>query len=218
MTIELSMRIIRYILVSALAAVVTLSLFYVMQSLIKIGEDRAIEDVGTSKIIEFVRLKQNEAAQEEEEKLPEKQTQTEAPPPPDFAMPSAGMGGEALALNIDAPKIEDTKPEIELGDGPTLGGAASDADVIPLVRVQPMYPPTAAQQRIEGWVRLVFDISTTGSVKNARVVASDPPNVFDMAALQAIKKWKYKPKVENGVRVERHNIPVQLTFELENLK
>jgi protein TonB len=133
-------------------------------------------------------------------------------------MPSSSGAGEALALNIDAPQIEDTKPEIEMGDGPTLGGAASDADVIPLVRVQPMYPPTAAQQRIEGWVRLAFDISTTGSVKNARVMASQPPNVFDVAALNAIKKWKYKPKIENGERVERHNIVVQLTFELENIK
>lgn len=212
------MRLIRYILVAALAAVVTLTLFYIMQSLIRIGEDKAIEDIGSAKIIEFVRLKQNEAPPDEEEKLPEKQTQTEAPPPPDFNMPSAAGGGDGLSLNIDAPQIEDTKPEIELGDGPALGGAASDADAIPLVRVQPMYPPTAAQQRIEGWVRMVFDIGTNGSVKNARVMASDPPNVFDMAALQAIKKWKYKPKVENGERVERHNIVVQLTFELENIK
>jgi protein TonB len=211
------MIIVRYIIVGGLALVITLSLFLLMQSLIAMGEDQIIEDIGTTKIIDFVRLKRETAAPEEEEKLPEKQAQQEAPPPPDFNMPSSGAGGEALSLNIDAPAIENTKPEIGLGDGPTLGGAASDADVIPLVRVQPMYPPTAAQARIEGWVRLVFDINTTGSVKNARVIASQPPDVFDMAALQAIKKWKYKPKIENGERVERYNIVVQLTFELENL-
>lgn len=189
-----------------------------MDSLITKREGEAIDEVGDTKLVEFVRLKAKEASMEEDEKLPEKVEQQEAPPPPDFNMASTVGSGEALALDIDAPAVDgDVKPEIELGDGPSLGGAASDADVIPLVRVQPMYPPSAAQARIEGWVRINFDISSSGSVIHAKVVAADPPSVFDHAALAAIGKWKYKPKVENGERVERHNIMVQLTFELENM-
>jgi protein TonB len=83
-----------------------------------------------------------------------------------------------------------------------------------MVRVQPMYPPEAAQQRIEGWVTLSFTISTTGRVKNVKVLASHPSTIFDRAAVKTIRQWKYKPQIRNGERVETSGVKVRLTFEL----
>jgi protein TonB len=74
----------------------------------------------------------------------------------------------------------------------------------------------AAQRRIEGWVIVEFNISVVGRVKDAKVVSAEPPRIFDREALRAIRKWKYKPKVENGVAVERKGIRVKLTFTLDN--
>ena len=42
-----------------------------------------------------------------------------------------------------------------------------------------------------------------GSVSSPKVIDSKPPRVFDSSALRAIKKWKFKPKVVNGVAVEQ---------------
>ena len=51
-------------------------------------------------------------------------------------------------------------------------------------------------------------------VQNPKVIGANPSYVFDRAALRAVRKWKYNPKIENGVAVPRHGIQVRLRFEL----
>ena len=103
---------------------------------------------------------------------------------------------------------------LELSEATNLGAGGSDRDVVPLVRVDPQYPMQAAQRGIEGWVELRFSVSTAGAVKDARVTKAKPKRIFDKAALNAVRKWKYNPKVENGVAVERHHLHVRLAFRL----
>ena len=86
--------------------------------------------------------------------------------------------------------------------------------LIPLIRVPPKYPRRAAQRGVEGWVKVQFVITVAGRVKDAKVVGSIPPGVFDRAALKAVSKWKFKPKVIKGQRVEQ--VAVQkLRFKLK---
>ncbi len=75
-------------------------------------------------------------------------------------------------------------------------------EIAPLVQVPPRYPRRAARLQIEGFVRLEFTITRDGNVVEPVVVESEPPNVFDEAALQAIIQWKFEPRVENGRVVE----------------
>lgn len=94
--------------------------------------------------------------------------------------------------------------------------AGSDRDVIPLVRINPDYPARALSRGIEGWVQVQFTISETGSVIDAIVVDSSPKNVFDDAAIKAILRWRYNPKVEGAVAVQRKGVQTILRFELED--
>jgi len=93
--------------------------------------------------------------------------------------------------------------------------AGSDRDVIPLVRVNPDYPQWALKRQQEGWVRVQFTITPAGTVKDAIVVDAEPKNVFDDAALKAIARWRYNPKVENGASVERVGVQTRIVFQLE---
>ena len=93
--------------------------------------------------------------------------------------------------------------------------AGSDRDVIPLVRINPDYPPRALSRGLEGWVQVQFTITATGTVKDAVVVNADPKNIFDDAALKAIARWRYNPKVENGTAVERVGVQTIIRFQLE---
>jgi len=93
--------------------------------------------------------------------------------------------------------------------------AGSDQDVLPLVRIAPEYPARAAARGIEGWVIVQFTITPTGSVRDPMVVESQPRNVFDDAALKAIARWRYNPKVEGGVAVERVGVRTIIRFVLE---
>jgi protein TonB len=93
--------------------------------------------------------------------------------------------------------------------------AGSDQDVLPLVRIAPDYPARAAARGIEGWVIVQFTITPTGSVRDPIVVESMPKNVFDDAALKAIARWRYNPKIEGGVAVERVGVRTIIRFVLE---
>ena len=109
---------------------------------------------------------------------------------------------------------------VELAAATSLGtGAGSDRGIVPLVRVDPDYPPRAKQQGLEGWVEVEFTITTAGTVADPRVVASDPPYVFDRATLRAVRRWRYNPKIVNGVPVERPGVdamlPAPVQFEVD---
>jgi periplasmic protein TonB len=91
----------------------------------------------------------------------------------------------------------------------------SDRDAVPLVRISPDYPPRAVADNIEGWVQVQFSITTTGSVRDTSVVAAQPPKIFDAAALKAIARWRYQPRVQGGVATERVGLQTIIRFDLE---
>jgi protein TonB len=100
--------------------------------------------------------------------------------------------------------------------GPGGGLSGIDTDVLPRVRVNPDYPPQAIARNIEGWVQVRFTVSAIGTVRDAVVVASEPGTTFDEAALKAIARWRYNPRVENGEAVERVGLQTIIRFEIEN--
>jgi len=66
-----------------------------------------------------------------------------------------------------------------------------------LVRVQPRYPETARLARIQGTVLVQAVISSTGEVESVEVISSTHP-IFDAAAKDAVRKWRYRPATQNG--------------------
>lgn len=91
-----------------------------------------------------------------------------------------------------------------------------DRDAIPLVRVNPTYPPREQARGIEGWVIVQFNVTAAGTVREAIVVDSEPKSVFDAAALEAIGRWRYNPRVDRGIAVERVGLQTMIRFTLEN--
>jgi protein TonB len=104
--------------------------------------------------------------------------------------------------------------DVNLAGGLDLGAPPTDTDVIPLVRVNPQYPATAQSRGIEGWVQIRFTITAAGTVRDPVVIAAEPPRIFDRAALRAIRKWKYNPKIDDGKAVERPGVKVRLDFRI----
>jgi protein TonB len=196
----------RHLTAAFFAIVVTFGLFYLMQALI-LGKDMKLGEMSGT-MIDFVRLKKDSDLDIKKRKMPDKQEPEEPPPPPDLSMarsnkPSQEMGDMAFAIDVD----------VDVG-GASFQIAASDTDVVPIVRVNPQYPLRASERGIEGWVEVTFTISKLGTVKDPSVLNSHPSSIFDRAALKAIKKWKYNPKIEDGEPVERSGINVRLKFEL----
>jgi TonB family protein len=76
------------------------------------------------------------------------------------------------------------------------------------------YPPEAARRGIEGSVDVGFTVSPQGKVEDASVLSAVPADIFNRAALSAVRRWKYEPKTENGVPVEAH-VQLRLQFKLD---
>lgn len=66
-----------------------------------------------------------------------------------------------------------------------------DPEPVPVARADPRYPPAAAEDGIEGYVTLGFNIAYNGKPRNIHVVDADPPGVFDEAALEAMELWRF---------------------------
>jgi protein TonB len=201
----------RYILTVAAAAGITFGLFYLMQFLISM-EGGGLDDAKRGRVIEFVRLKRESELELKKRKLPEKQEREEEPPPPDLDLSSTPKPSQqAMAIATPTANFD-----LNLSGGPHLGGPPSDSDIIPLVRVLPQYPPRATSRGIEGWVIVEFTISAAGTVKDPVIIEAEPSTIFNRAMLRAIRKWKYKPKIVDGVAVERSGVRVRQNFELED--
>lgn len=65
---------------------------------------------------------------------------------------------------------------------------------------KPSYPIDAARNGVQGkvWIHLI--ISETGDVESADIISGDPD--LARAALEAMKKWKFKPYIRNGKPVK----------------
>ena len=172
-----------------------------------IQQPAGIGDVRKAVRINFTRMRRDSAVETKRE-----QKVTREPPPPALKTPD---------VSFDAPRIAGVvarlSPSIDVRHtGSRLSlEAGSDRDVLPLVRVPPDYPPRALSRNIEGWVQVRFTISPTGTVKDAKVIAAEPPGLFDDAALKSIARWRYNPKVEGGQAVERVGVQTVIRFELE---
>lgn len=75
-----------------------------------------------------------------------------------------------------------------------------------------IYPSEARRQGIQGQVILKVLISENGEVETAEVVSGDP--ILAESALDAVKKWKFKPFIRNGkvVRVST-KLPFDFYFK-----
>lgn len=199
----------RILIALVLSLGITLVLFYVMQSLIKSGGS-ALTEPPRGSVLDFVRVKKEEAAQKKERK-PRKPPPPKEPPPQmnqpqlDASSPNSEGGG----MNFTADAVAD----VALGSG--LGLESGDGEYLPIVKVAPVYPRRALQRGIEGYVIVEFTVTVQGSVKEPFVVEANPEGIFERAALEAVAKFKYKPRVVNNEPAEVAGVQNRITFEID---
>jgi TonB family protein len=78
-------------------------------------------------------------------------------------------------------------------------------------QVAPVYPELALQNRTQGTVRLHVILATDGTVMQTDVV--DGPPALQMAAVEAVRQWRYKPTLLNNIPVEVDTL-IDVTFSL----
>ncbi len=76
-------------------------------------------------------------------------------------------------------------------------------DVVPAKLVKRVAPvaPANTPPKSRGQVVVQFEIGLNGKVSDIEVVESEPRGVFDDAVRDAVRKWVYEPRRENGAAV-----------------
>jgi len=75
-----------------------------------------------------------------------------------------------------------------------IGGQIAQPKLIR--QVKPVYPDLAVQSRVSALVILEAEVDTRGHVKTVKVLRGHP--LFDEAAMEAVKQWRYQPLLLNG--------------------
>ena len=166
--------------------------------------------------------------------LPSMETEKEVSPfPPKVMKLGKASFHSAKSKNIKIPLF----PSFALDVNPFSGDFSIDFDLVaghfdgnhvfelsevdtppePIFQIAPHYPTQAKSRGIEGEVELAFIVDDLGQVGEIRIQKSYPKRIFDSAAINAVKNWKFKPATKNGANVSSWAIlPIQ--FQLENKK
>jgi protein TonB len=202
-------NIVRMVFGIVIGLVVTAALFWFMQYLIETA-DRALNEGGSSHLVDFVRLKRDESIQR-------RQLKPKKPPPPDTPPPQPptpqldNLNPNAEKIAISAAPVE---TDIEMSGGFSLG--VGEGDYLPIVKVAPIYPQRALSRNIEGYCVVQYVVTKQGTIRDPFVVEDQcTSSLFHRASVQAALKFKYKPRVQDGQAVEVPGVQNKFTYEIQ---
>lgn len=183
----------------------SLSLFYVMQMLISI-QPGVFSDPPPRIGVDWIKTKQAENPPPPVSKFIEKKKLIDVPRPPGRV--TEGTDGMSVVVNYDpAPP----------GPGSLIpvGLQMTDGPLVSLILVRPTYPISASRRGLEGYVIVQFDVLSDGYVANIAVIESSNP-VFESAAIKAAERFRFRPKVVDGVPQVSTGIQNIFRFRMED--
>ena len=199
-------NIIRWVLGIPVAAIVTISLFVLMMTLIaeefKPQEKLASSSFEINPTVEDIKVIKRETKVQKVKKV------ITPPPPPTIERQSAAKPQERIASlegaipEFEAPKIDKQNFKIQV----------SDRDAQPLVRIPPIMPPRAEKS---GHCKARFDVSPEGAPFNVTTTYCTQ-RVFERATIKSVQKWKYNPKIVDGRSVSRTGVETKVSFRLQD--
>lgn len=102
---------------------------------------------------------------------------------------------------------DDSGADTDAAASGEAGGAAGADTLEPLIEVVPSYPEAAAERGASGYVEVAFTVRPSGEVDDVSVIESEPGELFDAAAVAAVRRWRYPADTERSA--------VELTERLE---
>jgi len=188
------------------------SLFSFMAWMVDKGNQRAPE---ASEAVRFdMVMVENEAdVQRRQRSVPEQPEPPQAPEPMDLSQADTQMEPMSQMTPVSALGLNTALEGIAIS-APNLKGTMGNQQALPLYRVDPRYPSKALKRRVEGYVIMRFTIDATGRPKDIEVIEAEPQRMFEREAIRALKKWKYQPKVEDGVSIEQFGQTAKVEFKL----
>ncbi|UTW56481.1 TonB family protein [Kordiimonas sp. SCSIO 12610] len=87
-------------------------------------------------------------------------------------------------------------------------------DYLPVYRVGPTYPSSAANNGKEGYAIVELTVDKNGFVTNPKVIDYKGSSAFGKAAIKAASKFRYAPRFESGKAVATEGVKYRFSFDL----
>jgi protein TonB len=189
----------RIVLQLLFGASMALSLAWFMHYLIQ-SSDLRLEQSDRLMMLDFVRIKREETVQRKR-RTPDRPELAKAPEIPPLSESQADASGQRLEVSA-MPATSD----IQISQS-GIGFGAGEGDYLPIVKVAPLYPRAAMMKGIEGTCVVRYTVTAAGTVKDVEVAEDQCDNaVFYRSSIEAAKRFKYKPRVIDGVPLEVHGV------------
>ncbi len=203
--------VLRYLATVALAAVVTLSAFYLMHRLIDHDTAGPVSQPPVTSI-RFGPVDIPDPPQDKVREVPDKPDRQEPPPTNNVIADVRKIDRSLDLVPSRGPAPDSVGVRVAGFSNPAEGSNSGSAR--PVAAVPPPYPREAALNGIEGWVRVSVEIDAHGRVGDVRVLKSEPRGVFDQAAVQAVRRWSWKPAIVDG-QPQAQTVVQELAFDLD---
>ena len=145
---------------------------------------------------------------------------------------NSAMRAPAPANNFPAARPAASTPNPAVTPAPAAAGSAAVAmppasapapappapvDVTMAKIIKRVTPelPGGISRKAKGYVLVKFNITESGRVSDVEVLESTPAGTFDESAVNAVRKWIYEPRRENGVAVAT-SAKAKLVFDAAN--
>ena len=197
--------IIRYASAVTSGTFVTLSLFYLMQSLIEMDRFDVGDVVRTPPLVFAPTIAEIPVSPKEPKRF-KNLTEPVEPNPP---RPAPTIDGETLGVILTP--TAGPPP----GPAPGLTGYLHDGPLVAMIRVEPAYPIRASRLGLEGFVTVQFDVNPDGSVSEVSVIESSH-GIFEQAAIKAARKFRFKARVIDGIAQPAHGVQNRFVFRMES--
>lgn len=131
---------------------------------------------------------------------PQRRSQTA---PPMVSLDSSLSGIDFGIPGLEAGNLNDLQDQL-LGDtnDVVMTDDSVDAPPRPTYQAPVSYPRGARSQGVQGYVVLSLLISAAGEIEKVQVLEAEPAGVFDQAAIEGVRNWRFEPAQYQGRNVK----------------
>jgi protein TonB len=186
------------------AIVVTAAIFLILASVIATREDVQLTEDKSVQINVTRQLQDTSQQAQQDFQRPV----LDQPPPPPPTVTDTDFVPEMSVQMGELPDMSNVDMDIGTGFNP-------DRDAQPLVRIPPQYPQRCMSraESLEA-VTVEFDVTPEGNVVNPRVI-NTTNSCLNRAAMRAVERWRYNPKIVDNVAEPRLGVRTTIEFRLD---
>ncbi|UXI04266.1 energy transducer TonB [Photobacterium sp. TY1-4] len=193
------------------ALAMALGLFTLMAWMVDNG-DKSLPEDKPMLAFDMVMVEQDTEIRRRQRAVP---PQPDMPEPPPQATPAASQQAVTASIAPTMPNLSlDTAVTGVQVEAPQFSDFGTNQQAMPLYRVEPNYPARAQKRGMEGYVVLSFTIDPNGRPTDIQVLDAKPRRIFEREAVQALRRWKYQPKVVDGAAIAQVGQTIRLEFKL----